>query len=280
MKIALIQMRSEINARDENVAKACKYIDQAAEDQPEIIVLPELFNTGYFCLHQDSRYMDYAETDDGYTIAWMRQKAQEHRVCIVATIFERASAGHYYDTAMLIDPRGRIVGKYRKVHPSPIERMYFRSASKFRVFEVRGWRVGLLICYDNFFPESARCLGLMGAELIIAPFATGRPRPWEEVLVARAIDNQFYLAVCNHVGKEEQNNQTGEAKTFIGAGKSMIVDPVGEIVAKASATEEDIISVELDHNALVQARKERPYWTFRKPEAYRVICMLPEDLFQ
>ncbi len=280
MKITLIQMRSDSNARDENVAKACKYIDQAARDQPDIIVLPEMFNREYFCRHQDSKYMDYAETDDGYTITRVKQKAREHQVYIVAAIFEQAPAGHYYDTAMLLDPQGKIAGKYRKIHPSPIERRYFRAASEFRVFEVKGWKVGLATCYDNWFPESARCLALMGAELIIAPFATGRPDPWEQVLVTRAIDNEVYLAACNHVGQEEQQDQAGETEAFVGSGKSLIVDPVGEIVAKASPTEEEIISAELDHNAVLQARKNRPFWTFRKPEAYRIICMLPEDLFR
>lgn len=272
LSISLVQMRSESGARDNNVTKACEHIDMAAREHPDVIVLPEMFNTEYFPQYWDFKYMDYAEPDDGYTITRVGEKARQHNVYVVATIFEQGPASHYYDTAMLIGPEGNIVGKYRKVHPSAIgslEKIYFRPGSRFHVFEVKGWRVGISICYDNWFPESARCLALNGAELIIAPFATERASPWENVLSTRAIDNELYLAACNHVGKE------GEITL---SGKSIVIDPFGEIVAMASATEEEVITVGLDRDVVLEARRSRPFWRDRVPEAYKSICMAPEDV--
>ena len=174
---------------------------------------------------------------------------------------------------MLIDPEGEVLGKYRKVHPSAIgslEKIYFRPGSDFPLFEVKGWKVGINICYDNWFPESGRCLALKGAELIVAPFATTSPQPWETVLATRAIDNEVYLAACNHVGQEGD---------WFMSGKSIIIDPVGGVVAMASATEDDIISAGLDRDAVVQARQKRPFWRDRRPETYGAIAMPPEEIW-
>ena len=226
MRISLIQMNSREQARDENVRRACEFIATAVSQGAELIVLPEFFNSEYFPQYRDYRFMDYAEPQDGYTTTHIREAAQAHQVWVVSTIFEMERPGLYYDTAMLIDPGGNVVGKYRKVHPAALlslEKIYFRGGSSFPVFPIGDWTVGFSICYDNLFPESCRCLALAGAELIIAPYATPIDDPWENFLTTRALENGAYLAACNHVGREGEWNFTG---------KSMIISPRGKILAR------------------------------------------------
>ena len=272
MRIAVIQMNSRAAARDENVVRACAFIDQGAAEGAELLVLPEFFNTEYFPQYRDYRYMDYAETDDGYTQTRIGAKAREHGVYIVSAIFELARPGLYFDTAMLIGPDGAIVGKYRKVHPAALlslEKIYFRGGSSFPVFRVGEWTVGFSTCYDNLFPESCRCAALNGAELIVAPYATPIDDPWENFLSTRALENGVYLAVCNHVGQE------GEWRM---SGKSMLIDPRGKIVRQASGTDEEVMTLEITREQVIDARRRFPLFRDRRPDAYGPITRAPEDL--
>ncbi len=272
MRLTLIQMNSRTAARDENVERACAFVDEAARERPDLVVLPELFNTEYFPQYCDYRYMDYAEAEDGYTQTRIREKARQHNLHIASTIFEMARPGHYYDTAMLIGPEGEIAGKYRKVHPAAmlsLEKIYFRGGSSFPVFPVGEWAVGFSICYDNLFPESCRCLALHGAELIVAPYATPVADPWENFLTTRALENGVYLAACNHVGPE------GEWRM---SGKSLIIDPLGKILVQASGTEEQLITWDLDRGQVVAARRRFPLFRDRRPDAYGAIVRNTEDL--
>jgi len=272
MRLTLIQMNSRKANREENVARACAFVDEAASHHPEIVVLPEFFNNEYFPQYRDYRYMDYAETDDGYTQTRLKAKAKQHGVHLVSTIFEMARPGLYYDTAMLIGPQGEILGKYHKVHPAALlslEKIYFRGGSSFPVFRVGDWTVGFSICYDNLFPESCRCLTLHGAELIIAPYATPVADPWENFLTTRALENGVFLAACNHVGKEGEWTMSG---------KSLIIDPVGKILTQASATDEQIITAEFEREAVIQARQRFPLARDRRPDAYGAIVRATEEL--
>ena len=205
MKLALIQMNSSPN-HAENIARAQAYIDQAvAQHAPDLIVVPEFFNHPYVFQYRDYVHIDEAEREDGPAITAMRNKAREHGVHIVATIFEEHSAGIYYDSAMVIDPVGSILGKYRKTHPAAVrslEKIYFRYGSKFPVFKIGEWRVGINICYDTFFPETARCSAVNGAELIVVPFACPLIECWREMMITRAFENGVYFAPCNKVGRE------------------------------------------------------------------------------
>ncbi|MGH9897194.1 MAG: carbon-nitrogen hydrolase family protein, partial [bacterium] len=219
LRLALIQMRSGIGARDNNVGKALSYIDDVASEQPDLVVVPEFFNTEYFAQYRDYRYLDYAEPEDGYTITAIRKKAVEHDLTICATIFEEEGPGVYFDTAFLINGSGDIVGKYRKTHPAAVrslEKIYFRGGTRFPVWEVKGIRTGIIICYDHFFPETARSATVNGAELILGPFAAPAEPNWDALMKVRAWENGVYMAPCNKVGLE------GEW-TFGGA--SMVVDP-------------------------------------------------------
>ena len=181
MRISLIQMNSRANCLEVNVERACSFIERAAREKAELAVLPEFFNREYFPQYRDYKYMDYAETDEGYTQTRMKEAARQHGIWLVSTIFEMERPGLYFDTAMMISPEGQITGKYRKVHPAALlslEKIYFRGGSTFPVFQIGEWTVGISTCYDNLFPESCRCLALRGAELIIAPYATPIDDPW------------------------------------------------------------------------------------------------------
>lgn len=274
MRLAVIQMNSRAAARDENLCRACEFIDQAASAGATLLLLPEFFNVEYFPQFRDYKYMDYAEADDGPTQTRIREKARQHGVHIVSTIFEVARPGLYYDTAMLIAPDGEIVGKYRKVHPAALlslEKIYFRGGSSFPVFRVGEWRVGISTCYDNLFPESCRSLALAGAELILAPYATPIDDPWENFLTTRALENGVYFAACNHVGQE------GEWRM---SGKSMIIDPRGKILQQASGTEEQILVLDIERGQVIQARRRFPLFRDRRPDAYSAITATTESLLE
>ena len=272
MRLSLIQMNSKTASRDENLERACTFVDEAARRRPDLVVLPEFFNVEYFPQYRDYRYMDYAETDEGYTQTRMKDKARQHGIYIVSTIFEMARPGLYYDTAMLINPEGQIVGKYRKVHPAAylsLEKIYFRGGSTFPVFRVGDWTVGISICYDNLFPESCRCLMLHGAELIVAPYATPVSDPWENFLTTRALENGVFLAACNHVGREGD---------WVMTGKSMIIDPLGKILVQAGGEVEQLISADIDRDAVIQARRRFLLARDRRPDAYGAITKATEEL--
>lgn len=272
VRLSLIQMNSR-PSRDENVERACGHIDTAvANEGPDLIVLPEFFNTVYFAQWRDTSLIDWAERDDGPTITAIRERARRHGVAVVATIFEAQSAGIYYDTAILIDRSGSVVGKYRKVQPAAVqslEKLFFRYGSRFPVFALDGWRIGVNICYDTLFPESARCSTLNGAELIVVPFAAPQQLLWRDLMRTRAFENGVYFAPCNKVGTE------GEW-TF--GGQSMIVDPLGQVVTEASDTDDAIVSTELDREAVFAARRRYPMLRDRRPELYAPITTPTEDL--
>jgi predicted amidohydrolase len=272
MRLAMIQMNSA-GEPEANVSKAETLIDRAVTTvRPDLVVLPEFFNTIYFAQHRDYSYMDLAEAEDGPSMAAMRDKAREHGVHIVSTVFELDSAGVYYDTAMLIDPKGDVVGKYRKAHPAAVkslEKIYFRYGSHLPVFRVGDWRVGFIVCYDTFFPESARSVVLNGAELVVVPFAAPRQVLWRDLMRTRAFENGAYFAPCNKVGREDE-------WTF--GGQSMIVNPLGEVLAEAGAEADEIISSTLDRESVFNARKRYPMLRDRRPDLYTPICTPTEDL--
>lgn len=272
MKLTLIQMNSSPD-RDANVDKACDYIDQAVEQKrPDLIVIPEFFNIIYVFQYRDYKYVDSAEPENGLAIRRMCEKARQHRVHLIATIYEEESAGVYYDSAMVIDPDGEIVGRYRKTHPAAVrslEKIYFRFGSYFPVFKIGDWRVGINICYDTFFPESARCSTVNGAELIVVPFACPEIECWREIMMTRAFENGVYFAPCNKVGKEGD---------WVFGGHSMIVGPLGDVRAEASVTNDDIISVSLDRDDVFQARRSWPMLRDRRPDLYKPISTATEDV--
>lgn len=274
MRISLIQMNSRANGREQNVERALDFIARAVADKTDLAVLPEFFNYEYFPQYRDYNYMDYAETDEDYTQTQMKRAARDHGIWIISTIFEMERPGLYYDTAMLINPEGKIAGKYRKVHPAALlslEKIYFRGGSSFPVFKVGPWTIGISTCYDNLFPESCRCLAIRGAEVIITPYATPIDDPWENFLTTRALENGVYFAACNHLGQEGDWRMSG---------RSMIISPTGKVMIQASGTEEQIISYGIEREEVVRARRNFPLFRDRRPEVYRDIAVNTEDLLR
>ncbi len=262
MIVACIQMNGSA-APAVNVECACRYIDRAcAEHHPDLIVLPEFFNTIYFSQYHDYAYLALAEPDDGPSLSAIRARAKAQGVWIIAPIYELAGPGRYFDTAFLIDRAGEIAGRYRKVHPAAtnsLEKLYFRYGSDFPVWNVDGWKIGVVICYDTFFPEAARALAVQGAELLVFPFAGGQLPLWRELHRIRAFENLAYVAVCDKVGQED-------GWTF--GGKSLIIDPLGTILQEASESEDAIIAAEIDRAEVFAARGRFPMYRDRQPWAY------------
>lgn len=272
IKLALVQMQSRADDVTGNVEKACMYLDEAAAAGAQLIVLPEFFNTEYFYQYRDYKYLDYAEPEDGPTLTAIRKRAVEHRINICATILEEQGPGLYFDTAFLIDEEGNIVGKYRKTHPAAVrslEKIYFRGGTRYPVLRVCGWNVGVVICYDHFFPEAARCATVSGAELVLGPFAAPSEPVWEALMRTRAWENGIYLAPCNKVGTE------GEWRF---GGDSMIVSPYAEILARAGSEGDEIVVAELDRSLVLAARRRYPMLRDRRPEVYHPLCSSDEQV--
>lgn len=271
MRIAVAQF-SAVADKVTNVEKAARLVRRAAAEGADLVVLPEFFNTIYFPQYSDVRtHWSLAEPDDGVTIQTIARTAQEAGVTIVAPIYEEAQPGLHYDTAFVIGTTGEIVAKYRKTHAPLVEggyeKMYYTPGSQFPVFVVNGWRCGVTICYDWRFPEAARSLGVQGAELIVMPFAA-RPVPmWEEVLRTRAWENQAYVAVCNKVGQDDN---------WLFAGRSMIIDPFGEVLARCGSEDDALILANLDRGDLRRAGVADFNWRDRRPEIYQRLTV-PAD---
>ena len=247
MKTALIQMDSKFSEIDENIKTASRLIDDAAKQGAKIILLPEYWSTAFFPATRDYKCYELAAPDTGPSITAMREKAVEHKLHIIATIFEQDGSDLFYDTAMLIDPDGNIIGKYRKTHIGGerhividgklntdlgIASIYFRTGSLYPVFRIGEWNVGIILCYDTYFPEAARCLTLAGAEVIMAPFGISDTKDtiWKELLAELSaalkrvagysrrtwIDNSVCAGVVQHcplcVGKNQQGPHRIEEK--------------------------------------------------------------------
>lgn len=273
MRIACVQMQSSED-RDANLRKAEHYIERAAEDGARLVVLPEFFNTIFFAQYQDPAYHALAEHEDGPTIRTMREAARRHSIAVVATIYEKVEAGLYFDTAMHIDAKGEIIFKYRKVHPAGVlslEKLYFRYGTQFDTYPFEDFQVGIGICYDMGFPETARCLTMNGAELLIAPYATSRTNMFQEVLRTRAFENGCFLAAANKVGREGHWDM---------GGGSLIAAPDGRVLASANTKNDALLVADIDHEAVEQARIAYPARRDRRPDLYGSLTRETDALLQ
>ena len=279
MRLALIQMESTIGGLDGNIVRASRFIDEAAGEGAELLVLPEFWSTGYFPLAVDYSFYDLADSESGKATTEIRKKARQHGVHIASTIYERQGPGLFYNTSMMVNPAGEIVSKYRKVHVPArrgLEKLFYRGGSKFPVAPVGEWRVGTMLCYDTLLPEPARCLALNGAELILAPFgaSTTEGGIWEHMIITRAFENGAYLAACNAVGEL----RLSDGDTFILGGKSIIVDPGGGIVAEAPAFGETVVYGDIGLDRVNEVRNRYFMFRDRRPDAYGVITTDTEDI--
>ena len=273
--IALIQSKVSENIRS-NVAKTILMIEKAANKGARIIALQELFQTPYFPQWKKKNKDDYAETLKGFTVSEMKKTAKRLGVTIVVPIYEK-KGGKYFNTTVVIDKKGKSLGKYHKTHiphdPGFYEKEYFEHGDTgYKIFEAEGVKFAALICYDQWFPESARMARLNGAQIIFYPTAIGDIADydeegdwhdaWETVQRGHAISNSVYVAAVNRVGREGN---------IIFWGQSFVSDPFGKIIKRASETRQEILVIKLD---LEQNELYAEGWGFlrnRRPDTYEKI---------
>jgi len=273
--LGLIQMKAGKDPKS-NLAKTADKIRTAAHKGAQIICLQELFMSPYFPQSEDTKLFDLAEPIPGPTTETLGQLAQKEKIVIVASLFERRSAGVYHNTAVVIGADGLILGKYRKMHipddPCYYEKFYFTPGDLgFPSFETCYGRIGILICWDQWFPEAARLIALSGAQIIFYPTAIGRISEdtpaaaksqrlaWKLVQQGHAVANGVYVAAVNRVGRE------GKLQFW---GSSFVVDPFGKVVAEASVTKEEILLAKCDLNKIDETRQNWPFLRDRRIDAY------------
>ena len=268
MTFAAVQMSVEIGNKEANVAKAEAFIDEAVQRyKPNIVGLPEFFNTEYFPQYMDRKYFDYAEPIPGPTTDRMAQKAKEHGIYIIAPIYEKAGRGVFYDSSPLIAPDGKILGVTRKVELPNVwykegglwtnEEFYYSSGSPesaYLVYNTKVGNVGQIICWNRHYPENWRISTMKGADVIFIPIASmGNFLSEMTVLETRvmAYVHQCFAVGVNRVGQE------GDQRMY---GGTHIVGPKGQILAgPASDTEEQIVSATLDLGEIDEARQQIPF---------------------
>lgn len=273
--IGLIQMRSALSP-EANLAKAQEQVFRAAKRGAQIICLQELFRSPYFPQSKDKRHFRLAEIIPGPTTDVLSALAKQSKIVIIVPIFERTTDETYYNSVVIIDANGEILGTYRKMHlpndPCYYEPFYFSPGdSGFKIFDTKYARIGVLICWDQWFPEAARQLALSGAEILFYPSAIGwisgeskRMRfeersAWEMIQRSHAIANGVYVASTNRVGREGK-------LTFWGG--SFVSGPFGEIIDRAGSTREEILIAECDFSKIKKVRKVWPFLKSLRPEAY------------
>jgi N-carbamoylputrescine amidase len=264
-------------ARQANLEKASTRIASAAEQGANIVCLQELFHGLYPCQSEVHAQFADAEPIPGPTSQSLSRLAAEHEVVIVSSIFERRAAGVYHNTAVILDADGRLAGRYRKMHipddPGYYEKFYFAPGDLgFLTFGTRFGRIGVGVCWDQWFPETARLLALAGAEILFYPTAIGwlpEEKPafgasqhaaWETMMRSHAIANGLFVAATNRVGKEG-------GLEFWGA--SFAADPYGNVLARASHEHEETLLVDCERSLIETARTHWPFLRDRRVDAYR-----------
>jgi N-carbamoylputrescine amidase len=288
-RVGLVQMRMGADPAA-NFASAVKHIRKAARLGAEIVCLPELFQTQYFCQREDMRLFDLAEAIPGPSTEKLAEVARELRVAIVASLFERRAAGLYHNTAVTLNSDGAVAGVYRKMHipddPLYYEKYYFTPGDLgFQAVDVGVGRVGTLVCWDQWYPEGARLTALQGAEVLFYPTAIGwhpdekdefgaaQYDAWQTIQRSHAIANGVYVAGVNRVGHENGdvlgNRAPGKGIEFWGG--SFLADPFGRVIARASHDKEEILIGEIDLALIEDTRRNWPFLRDRRIDAYAPI---------
>ena len=275
LRIALIQTTTAAT-KAAVVEKTIPLIRQAAEAGAKVICLQELFHMPYFCTEQNPELFDLAEPIPGPTTQEFSALAKSLGVYLILPLFESVHGSVYYNTVAVVDPQGQLVGKYRKMHipqdPGFEEKFFFAPGDLgWPVFETPWGRMGVLICWDQWYPEAARLMALRGARAIFYPTAIGRlnseapelgekqHQAWETVQRGHGVANGCYIAACNRVGREGDTHFWGQ---------SFVSDHYGSIIAKGSVTEEEVVLADLDLKAQDEFRRIWPFFRDRRIDAY------------
>lgn len=282
VKVAALQMSCS-NQTDDNIAKAERLVRKAAAQGAQIVLMQELFETPYFCQEEKPAYYGYAaETENNRAVARFQAVAKELGVVLPVSFYEKKNNARY-NSAAVIDATGEILGVYRKSHipdgPGYEEKYYFNPGDTgFRVWNTQYGKIGVGICWDQWFPEAARCMALMGAELLLYPTAIGsEPEApgvdskdhWQHCMIGHAACNLVPVVAANRVGEEK----TGDSSIRF-YGSSFIADATGAMAAEAGRTEEAVLLAEFDLDALAEQRAEWGVFRDRRPDLYRAILTL------
>ena len=279
-KVALVQMRCG-SEPEKNFDRAISFINDAAKQGAQIVCLPELFRSQYFCQTEEHRNFTLAEEIPGRSTIALGKVAREHKIAIIASLFEKRSAGLYHNTAAIIDADGTLLGKYRKMHipddPLYHEKFYFTPGDLgFQAWKTQRGKIGVCVCWDQWYPEAARLTALRGAEILFYPTAIGwHPKEkkefgaaqysaWETIQRSHAIANGCYVAAANRVGHETPAG--GDGIEFWG--QSFVCAPNGEIVAKGSIDREEIVMADVEWDRVNEHRTHWPFLRDRRVDAY------------
>lgn len=277
IRLGLVQMSCSADP-EENMVKAFRQIQKAADGGAQILLLQELFNTTYFCQSVDNRFFEWAQPIPGPVTDQLCQVAEELKVVIIAPFFERRAAGIYHNSVVVIDADGTLMGTYRKKHipddPGFHEKYYFTPGDdEYQVFDTQYAKVGPLICWDQWYPEAARITALKGAEILVYPTAIGTlpdedeqtsqkyHDAWQTIQSSHAIANGCFVASINRTGKENDISFWGQ---------SFVAGPFGEMLGKAG-TEEETLIVELDLSTIEKQRQTWPFFRDRRIDTYKPI---------
>lgn len=279
VKIGLIQNSCSADP-EANLKKTIAAANRAAKKGAQIICTQELFRSQYFCQTEDHKHFQLAEPVPGPTTKAFQKLAKQNQVVVIASLFEKRASGLYHNTAAVIDADGSLLGLYRKMHipddPLYYEKFYFTPGDLgFRAWQTRYGKIGVLICWDQWYPEAARLTAMQGAEIIFYPTAIGwhpgekaeygeqQHSAWETVQRGHAIANGCYVAVPNRIGHEKLS---GKGLEFWG--QSFVAGTSGEILARASADKEEILIVPLDLSKVDTTRTHWPFLRDRRIDAY------------
>lgn len=287
--VGIVQMKMT-NNRDQNMAEAIKWLREAKKQGVQVACLPELFLGPYFCQSEDHSFFDLAEAIPGPSTDELSKVAKELDMVIVASLFERRTAGMYHNTTAVIDADGKYIGKYRKMHipddPRYYEKFYFTPGDLgFKNFDTKYGRIGVLICWDQWFPEAARLTAMQGASVIFYPTAIGwhpaekaeygeeQWNKWQTVQRGHAVANNVFVASPNRIGLE--TDKDGQSLEFFG--HSFISDTSGRYIAEADEKFEGVLTAVVDP---VKVEKQRQYWPYfrdRRIEHYGALTRHPDE---
>lgn len=280
MNVALIQ-KKYLGHKQETVEKITEDVAIASKQGAELVVLQELHQSEYFCQSEDTKFFAYAD-DWEEDLHYWANVAKEHAVVLVTSLFEKRTAGLYHNTAVVFDKDGSIAGKYRKMHipddPGFYEKFYFTPGDLgFEPIQTSVGKLGVLICWDQWYPEAARLMTLKGAEILIYPTAIGwfdedakeekerQLESWVTIQRSHAIANGIPVVACNRVGFEKDGSGVMEGIRFWG--NSFVCDPQGDLLAKAGE-EEHILYAKIDAQRTKEVRDIWPFLRDRRIEAY------------
>jgi N-carbamoylputrescine amidase len=269
--------------RRQNLDKTIAGVREAARAGAKLVLLQELHTGVYFCQAEETRRFDQAETIPGPTSEELSTLAKELGVVIVASLFERRAAGLYHNTAVVLDSDGRMAGRYRKMHipddPGFYEKFYFTPGDLgFNPIDTSVGRLGVLVCWDQWYPEAARLMALAGAELLLYPTAIGwdpndeageknrQREAWVTVQRGHAVANGLPVLACNRIGFEPSPLQDASGIQFWGT--SFVAGPQGEMIAEAPVDSEQVLLAEIDLGRSEQVRRIWPFLRDRRIDAY------------